>query len=493
MRIVGLVLVGALAGVGITLGAMQNFTPVTAQSLANTPPPAASPLPPERLMPVTVTQVPEGQAQIQLSFAPVVRQTAPAVVSIYARRVVAEQQSPFFNDPFFNQLFGNRGQATPRVQNALGSGVILQSDGIVVSNYHVVGEADDIRVVLNDRREFAADVILADEESDLAILRLRGASDLPAIQIADSDRIEVGDLVLAIGNPFGVGQTVSSGIVSALARSGIAVGSGRGYFIQTDAAINPGNSGGALVDMQGHLVGINSAILTRSGGSNGIGFAIPANLVSQVVAQAESGETHFQRPWMGVTGQAVDAALAEALGLGLPQGVAITALHPDSPLAEAGLRAGDVVLAVDGDPVNAPQEMMFRLAARGIGGTARLSWVRAGERQESDVALIAPPESPERNRLTVRGVALRGLVAETINPAVAAERGLDPQASGVVVVEADDIAARAGLAPGDILLSVNRQPVPDTAALDRALRDPSRYWEVELLRDGRRSLLRFRL
>ncbi|MCB1390530.1 MAG: Do family serine endopeptidase [Rhodobacteraceae bacterium] len=500
MRIVGLVLVGTLAGAALTVGAINALSPVTAQSLQNAAPPPVSPIPPAApsglqadVRPAAVQQVPENQLQIQLSFAPVVRQTAPAVVSIYARRVVEAQQSPFFNDPVFGQLFGDFGRSAPRVQNALGSGVILQADGIVVSNFHVVGNADDIRVVLNDRREFAADVVLADEQSDLAILRLRGARDLPAIPIADSDRVEVGDLVLAIGNPFGVGQTVSSGIVSALARSGIAVGSGTGYFIQTDAAINPGNSGGALVDMQGRLVGINSAILTRSGGSNGIGFAIPANLVSQVVAQAEHGETRFQRPWMGVTGQTVDAALAEGLGLGLPQGIAITALHPASPLAQAGLRAGDVVLAVDGDPVNSPQEMMFRLAARGIGGSVRLTWVRGGARQETEVALVAPPESPARNRLTVRGVALRGLVAETINPAVAAEQGLDPAATGVVVVEAQDIAARAGLAPGDILLSVNRQPVQDTDALDRALRDPARYWEVELLRDGRRSLLRFRI
>ncbi|WP_127109192.1 Do family serine endopeptidase [Pararhodobacter zhoushanensis] len=498
MRLVGLVLIGTLAGAGITLGALQALTPVNAQSTANPPPPTASPVPPlhsAAVVPVAapVTAVPVSQAQVQLSFAPVVRATAPAVASIYARRVVEAQQSPFFNDPVFGQLFGDRGRAAPRVQNALGSGVILSSDGIIVTNFHVVGNADDIRVVLNDRREFAAQVILQDEESDLAVLRLDGAHDLPAIQLADSDRVEVGDLVLAIGNPFGVGQTVSSGIVSALARSGIAVGSGRGYFIQTDAAINPGNSGGALVDMQGHLVGINSAILTRSGGSNGIGFAIPANLVSQVVAQAEDGQGRFQRPWIGMTGQAVDAALADGLGMGMPQGVAITALHPDSPLVQAGLRAGDVVLAVDGEPVNSPQEMMFRLAAKGIGGSATLDWQRGTQRTTSAVSLIAPPETPARNQLTVRGVALRGLVAETINPAVAAEQGLDPAASGVVVVEAQDIAARAGLQAGDVLVSVNRIAVNDTAALDRALRDPARYWEVEVLRDGRRSLLRFRL
>ncbi|MCB1397653.1 MAG: Do family serine endopeptidase [Rhodobacter sp.] len=477
-----------LGGGVIALGATHALSPVSAQS--SSPPAVSTAVTPAVSV---VPTVPQSQAQIALSYAPVVRSSAPAVVSIYTRRVVEERPSPIFDDPLFNQLFGDRSRMAPRVQNALGSGVIVGSDGIVVSNFHVAGGADDIRVVLNDRREFAADVILQDRESDLAVLQLRGAQDLPVIPLANSDAVEVGDLVLAIGNPFGVGQTVSSGIVSALARSGLAVGSGRGYFIQTDAAINPGNSGGALVDMQGRLVGINTAILTRSGGSNGIGFAIPANLVSQIVAQARGGQTAFQRPWMGVTAQAVDAGLAEGFGMDLPQGVVITAMHDESPLARAGLRSGDVVLAVDGEPVNSPPEMMFRLAARGIGGTATLTLLRGGDRSEVSVALVPPPETPERARLTVRGVALRGLVADTINPAVIAEQGLDPSAEGVVVIEVRDIAARTGLQPGDILLSVNRQAIHDTADLDRALRDNARYWEVEFVRDGRRNLVRFRL
>ncbi|GAB4272339.1 MAG: Do family serine endopeptidase [Pararhodobacter sp.] len=478
MRTKGLLFTGLVASAALAALAWQNLPPAAAQSVSPAP---------------RLEVVPQSQGALALTYAPVVRATTPAVVSIYARRIVEERQSPFFNDPLFDQLFGDARRRVPRVQNALGSGVILAADGIVVSNNHVVGGAADIRVVLSDRREFAADVILQDEESDLAVLRLRDARGLPALELADSDSAEVGDLVLAIGNPFGVGQTVSSGIISALARSGLAVGSGRGYFIQTDAAINPGNSGGALVDMQGRLLGINTAILTRSGGSNGIGFAIPANLVAQIVEQARAGNTVFQRPWMGVTGQAVDAALADAFGLGLPQGVVITEMHPASPLARAGVVTGDVVLAVDGEPVNSPQEMMFRLAARGIGGTVSLSVLHGGERQSLSVGLIAPPETPARNRLTVRGVALRGLVAETINPAVIAEHGLEPGAEGVVVVEARDIAARAGLRPGDILLSVNREPLHSTADLERALRDPGRYWEVEVDREGRRSLLRFRL
>jgi S1-C subfamily serine protease len=316
------------------------------------------------------TVVPETQSQIALSFAPVVKAAAPAVVNIYATRIVQERRSPFADDPFFNQFFEALGPTQPRVQNSLGSGVIVSAGGIVVSNYHVVGQATEIRVVLNDRREFAADVILGDEASDLAVLRLRDAEGLPFLPLRNSDELEVGDLVLAIGNPFGVGQTVSSGIVSGLARSALQVADGRRYFIQTDAAINPGNSGGALVDMQGRLVGINTAILTQGGGSNGIGFAIPANLVQSIVAQAEAGAARFARPWAGVTGQAMDAALAEGLGLARPDGVLVSELHPQSPFAAAGLQVGDVILSLGGEPTNTPQEVMFRLSALGVGADA---------------------------------------------------------------------------------------------------------------------------
>lgn len=443
--------------------------------------------------PQAIAEVPQSRAQIALSFAPIVQQATSSVVSIYARRVVETRQNPFFNDPLFSQLFGDMGRRVPRVQNALGSGVIVAEDGIVVSNFHVVGGADDIRVVLDDRREFAADVILQDEESDLAILRLRNVdAPLPTIPLADSDQAEVGDLVLAIGNPFGVGQTVSSGIVSALARSGLAVGSGHGYFIQTDAAINPGNSGGALVDMRGYLLGINTAIVTRSGGSNGIGFAIPANLVAQVIEQALNGNQRFQRPWMGVTGQAVDASLAEAFGLGLPQGVVLAQLHPESPLKRAGLREGDVVLLVDDAPVNSPEEMLFRLSAHGIGGEIALTYLRGNARETVEVDLVAPPESPPREAVVIEQGPLRGLSAETINPAVAAERNLPDSAQGVVVTELRDMSARTGLVEGDIVISVNGRVIETTRDLVRAAGDRARYWEIGFTRDGRTNYLRFR-
>ncbi len=441
-------------------------------------------------------QVPQDQAQITLSFAPVVRQTAPAVVNIYARRVVAERVSPFADDPFFRDFFGDFGRTVPRVQNSLGSGVILSPDGIVVSNYHVVGEGSDIRVVLNDRREFNAQVILADEASDLVVLQLDGARDLPALSLRDSDTLEVGDLVLAIGNPFGVGQTVSSGIVSGLARSSAAVFDGRGYFIQTDAAINPGNSGGALVDMAGRLVGINTAILTRSGGSLGVGFAIPANLVAQVVAQAAAGNDRFVRPWAGVSAQPVDAALAEALGAPAPRGIALTDLHERSPFRAAGLGPGDIVLRIAGAEVNTPQEMQYRLSSLGVGEKAEIGWLSAetGGEARATVALIAPPDDPPRAPLRITAnVALRGLAAENVNPAVIAEMGLPLSASGVVVTGAQDLAARIGLRPGDIVLRINGAAVPDTDTLARAARANTRNWQIDYLRDGRQASLRFRL
>lgn len=438
--------------------------------------------------------VPTDRGQIALSFAPVVRSAAPAVVSIYARRMVPQYRNPFADDPFFGNLFRDFGRMHPQTQNALGSGVIVAADGIVVSNYHVVGGADEIRVILNDGHEYDADIILSDAESDLAVLQLRGVSDLPTLALRDSDSIEVGDLVLAIGNPFGVGQTVSSGIISALARSGIAVGSGRGYFIQTDAAINPGNSGGALVDLNGQLVGINTAILTQSGGSVGIGFAIPANLVAQVVAQAQAGEDRFIRPWAGISAQSVDAALADAFGMSTPRGAAISQIHPQSPLAEAGLRPGDIVVAVDAAPVNTAPEMMFRLSVSGIGAHAELTYLRNGERRTADVALIAPPERPARDAISITApVALRGLEVSRVNPAVIAELDLGLDASGVVVTSAADWAARAGLRPRDLILQINTSPISSTADVARAAQDQTRNWLIEVMRDGRRMALRFRI
>ncbi|MGB0508272.1 MAG: trypsin-like peptidase domain-containing protein [Pikeienuella sp.] len=338
--------------------------------------------------------VPQSKAEITLSFSPVVKRAAPAVVNVYTRKSV-KRRNPFAGDPFFERFFrefGGLGSGR-KMQNSLGSGVIMTSDGFVVTNNHVVEGADAIRVVLHDKREFEAKIVFADAQSDLSILKLSGAHGLPTLKFRNSDELEVGDLVLAIGNPFGVGQTVTSGIVSALARSQASRTRGRagGYFIQTDAAVNPGNSGGALVDMAGRLIGVNTAIVTRSGGSNGIGFAVPANLVKQALDSALAGETTLNRPWLGITGQKVTADIADALGMDVPNGVIITAIHPLSPLLEAGMKKGDVIVAYDSQPVSGLEELAFRIAASSIGSFVKFEFLRGTKSYSADVKLRAVP------------------------------------------------------------------------------------------------------
>ncbi|MGA0923144.1 MAG: trypsin-like peptidase domain-containing protein [Lutimaribacter sp.] len=441
------------------------------------------------------TRVPQSRAEISLGFAPLVRQATPAVVNIYAKRVVAERVSPFRNDPFFGNLFRDFGETRPRVQNSLGSGVILSAEGLVVSNYHVVGQATDIRVVLSDRREFGAQVVLADESADLAILQLQGAGALPFLPLRNSDTVEVGELALAIGNPFGVGQTVSSGIISGLARSGVMPGSnGRGYFIQTDAAINPGNSGGALIDVNGALIGVNTSILTRSGGSNGIGFAIPANLVAEFMRQAKAGQSRFMRPWAGLQGQAVDADIAASMGADVPEGVLIVDLHPQSPFAMAGFAVGDIVTAVDGQPVNTPPEMMFRMSVAGLGQGADITRLRDGALRTITVTMATAPETPARDsRRLGDASALPGLVVETINPGVIAEFGLPLHASGALVAQPGPLGARLGVQPGDIVVQANGQAVANSASLAQVLAQRGAVIDLQILRGQQRLSLRARL
>ncbi len=449
-------------------------------------------------------RVPESAAEIQLSFVPVVKKAAPAVVNIYTRKVVERRFSPFAGDSFFEDMFGDMFPEITRrrIENSLGSGVIVDPSGIVVSNYHVVGGADEITVVLHDRREFEGRVILADEETDLAVVALEGASGLPALDFRDSDTLEVGELVLAIGNPFGVGQTVTSGIVSALARSGAPRGNGRGggrsggsgkgkgYYIQTDAAINPGNSGGALVDIEGRLVGVNTAIISRSGGSIGIGFAVPANLVRRVVAAAKRGDDTLDRPWLGLAAQPVTGEIAEALGLGRPAGILVDQLHPQSPLAGAGIRAGDVLLAVNGEPVDGPAELGFRTATLGTGEKATLRYWRGGREREAMVTLARAPEEPPRDRTVLRRPSrLSGLAVMNLNPAVIEEAGLPISAEGVLVAGLDGPARRSGLRPGDLILGVNGRRVESVDDLARTVRRGGRL-EPQVARDGRRGSIR---
>ncbi len=439
------------------------------------------------------TRVPQSQTEISLGFAPLVKQAAPAVVNIYAKIVTKGRPGPFAGDPFFEQFFGGLSDPRPRVQNSLGSGVILSPDGIIVSNYHVVGMATEIRVVTTDRREFNAKVLLGDKASDLAILQLQDAADLPYLDLRNSDHVEVGELVLAIGNPFGVGQTVSSGIVSGLARSGAATGKARGYFIQTDAAINPGNSGGALIDVNGRLIGINTSILTRSGGSNGIGFAIPANLVAEFMAQAGTGNDRFVRPWAGMAGQPVDADMANSLGMVLPEGIAISDLHDRSPFAIAGFRVGDIITHVDGLLVNSPQEMLFRMSVAGIGGKSAITRLRDAEVSEIDVMMIAPPDDPPAEELTLDDTTvLPNLTVARANPVTIARFGLPLTTKGVLVVDPGPLGQRAGIKAGDVILEIDDHKITRSGDVHDALTDPGRRLTVEIRRGGRHVRLRFR-
>lgn len=440
------------------------------------------------------TKVPQSQAEISLSFAPLVKKAAPAVVNIFANRVVQQSESPFRGNPMFEDMFRGFGLTRPRVQNSLGSGVILSEDGIVVSNYHVVGMATEIRVVLTDRREFEAEILLADQDSDLAILKINADAPLPHLNFRDSDEVEVGELALAIGNPFGIGQTVTSGIVSGLARSGTATGNARGYFLQTDAAINPGNSGGALIDVQGRLIGVNTSILTRSGGSNGVGFAIPSNLVARYVEQARAGKETFTQAWAGIFGQAVDYSLAEGFGLSVPEGVVISQMHDASPFRAAGLAIGDIILAVDGQSVNSPAEMLFRMSVRPVGETIMVDVLTGGDAEQREVALIEAPDMPDRDTRVVAGGTLAGLEVSNINPAVQSELRLPTSIdSGIVVTRVPNALGRVGLRPGDVLSQINGETIESTSDVEDLSGERSRSWRIDGLRGGQRFSYRFRI
>ena len=435
--------------------------------------------------------VPESAVAMKQSFAPVVKRAAPAVVNVYVRHRVEQMVSPFFDDPFFGRLFGERyGIPRERIQNTLGSGVLVSPEGVVVTNNHVIqGSGDtEITVALTDGREFPAKVILKDEQTDLAVLRLdAGGVQFSSIEFSDSDSLEVGDLVLAIGDPFGVGQTVTSGIVSALARTQVGI-SDYQFFIQTDAAINPGNSGGALVDMDGRLIGINTAIFSKSGGSHGIGFAIPSNLVRLVVQSALKGGK-VRRPWLGAALQTVTPDIAESLGLATPSGALVAKVHAKGPAAKAGLKAGDVVVSVDDKPVQNPQAFQYRFVTKGIGGAVELGVLRKGQQVKASITLIAPVEDPPRDARDLEGRhPLTGCTVANISPAVAAEVGIDDDMrDGVVVLDFKDKtpAARLGVKRGDIVVGINNEKVKSVAHLVAALDAADGGWRLSVERGGK--------
>ncbi|MCB1380481.1 MAG: DegQ family serine endoprotease [Alphaproteobacteria bacterium] len=434
------------------------------------------------------TAVPDTRAQIQLSFAPVVKRTAPAVVNVYAQRMVASRENAFGADPFFRRFFGQDGTfGRPReqVQNSLGSGVIVDPKGVIVTNNHVIRGGTDIKVVLADKREFEAHLLLADERTDLAVLQIDVRDeDLPFLSLGDSEALDVGDLVLAIGNPFGVGQTVTSGIISALARTQVGI-SDYQFFIQTDAAINPGNSGGALVNMAGELVGINTAIFSKSGGSIGIGFAIPANMVRTVVASARLGG-EVKRPWLGVELQNVTAEIADSLGMARPEGALVISLHPESPLTRAGLKRGDVILAIEGKPVENAQELGYRVATTPIGSTTIVEYLRGGKRTETQVTMVAAPETVARNETLLEGAnPLAGMVAANLSPAVSEELGLPADLTGVVALRIEDGPALRFFRKGDIVLEVNGITIDSVETLAKVLAEGEGFWRIAVNRGGR--------
>jgi len=435
-------------------------------------------------------RLPSSAAELQLSFAPVVKRVAPAVVNVYAARVV-ENRNPFMNDPLFRQFFG----AVPREQvlRSLGSGVIIDPAGLVVTNYHVIEGASEVKVALADKREFDAEVALKDEHSDLAVLRVKVAGErFPVLDFANSDELQVGDVVLAIGDPFGVGQTVTHGIVSALARTQVGISDYR-FFIQTDAAINPGNSGGALVDLNGRLVGINSAIYSRSGGSQGIGFAIPSNMVRVVVASAKGGSAAVKRPWLGAKLQDVTPEIAESLGLKRPSGALVASAAADGPAAKSGIKTGDLIVSIDGTAIDDANAFDYRFATKPLGGTAEIGVVRHGKEMAFQVALQTAPDEP-REQIEIKSHSpFLGTTVANLSPALADDLRLDTQTRGVVIVAVADgsEAQSLGFQKGDIVVSVNNQKIERSNDLDRITRTGGRQWRITINRGGQQITVMF--
>ncbi len=426
-------------------------------------------------------RVPASPGEINLTFAPLVRQASPAVVNVYTQKNVAQRGMTLEQ-----MMFGLPQQS--RVQNSLGSGVIVAAEGIVVTNNHVIQGADTFRVVLNDRREYEAELILGDERTDLAVLRINtGGERLPVLPFADTRDAQVGDLVLAIGNPFGVGQTVTNGIISATARTDVGIND-YSFFIQTDAAVNPGNSGGALINTRGELVGVNTAIYSRTGGSVGIGFAIPAEMVKRVVDAAINGGT-FVRPWLGLAGQSVSFDIARAQGLDRPVGVMVTEVYPGGPAERAGLRRGDLVTAIDGREVFDEKGLKFLAAIRNPGERAELTVLRGGRVQTMGVQVEPPPGATEADVVLLTGQSVfNGARVIELSPRLAEENGLDPftRGSGIYVHSVTrGTISRNYFRPGDIIRSVNGKQTRTVREIQDVLKQNVREWDIELERNGR--------
>jgi serine protease Do len=481
------------AGAAIVAAALALALPALTQPRPAAPTRLAAPKPaPLKAQPAPLVQPgtpPSSMSQVQLSFAPVVKRVAPAVVNVYAKTITQVQVNPLFNDPVFQQFFGASPEMRQRVQQSLGSGVIVRADGLIITNNHVVQGGNEITIALSDKREFKAKVLQADPRTDLAVLKIDTKGErLPVVPFADSDRIQVGDLVMAIGDPFGVGQTVTMGIVSALARTQVSA-SDYQFFIQTDAAINPGNSGGALVTSDGRLAGINTAIYSRSGGNVGIGFAIPANLARRVVESVEGGQASggVKLAWIGANGQPVTSSIAASLGLAKPGGVLIKDVYPSGPLASAGIKSGEVVAQVNGDTVDDMQSLNYRIATHKAGEVVKLHVESGKAVRDVNVTLALPPETPPRDLQTISGRnPLGGARVENLSPAAAGDLQMDLMAKGVVIVgvNQNSYAGGQGFQPGDIIRSVNGVNISRVGDLARAL--AGSRWDMVIERGGQR-------
>lgn len=428
--------------------------------------------------PATLKLADPNEGPNKLSFAPVVKRAYPTVVNISSSRVVRNRQGMSESLPmdqlfqqFFGREFGQRAVPKERREQSLGSGVIVSPEGYIITNNHVVDGATDVKVVLSDKRELKARIVGADAQTDVAVLKVDAAK-LPYITIADSSRVQVGDFALAIGNPFGVGQTVTMGIVSATGRGNLGI---EDYedFIQTDAPINLGNSGGALVNERGELMGINTAILSHgSGGNQGIGFAIPSNLVRQVMDSIlKTGKV--TRAYIGIVPQNVTPAMARAFNVKENRGALVGDVTPNGPAARAGLQKGDIITEVNGTPIEDSNQLRNKISMMPVNSVAKLKVLRNGTLKSLEVTLGTLPAREERssNANAPDGNSLEGIRVEALTAGVARELGLPPTTSGVVVadLDPDSPAADSGLRPGDVIQEVNHQSIRTVADYNRAV------------------------
>jgi len=476
----------ALLALGFVLGAAGLGLAHTTEKVLSSNPPA------------TLKLADPGEGPSKSSYAPLIKEVLPSVVNISSSKVVhnrmnSDDQMPM--DPFFRQFFGQDGPGDGRFQQprdsrekALGSGVIVSPEGYILTNNHVIDGATDVRVTLSDKREFKATIVGADPKTDVAVLKI-DAKNLTPITIGDSSKVQVGDVALAIGDPFGVGQTVTKGIISATGRGGLGI---EDYedFLQTDAPINPGNSGGALINDRGELVGINTAIISHgSGGSQGIGFAVPSNLARQVMDQVLKNG-HVTRAYLGIYPQDVTPAMAKAFGEKEAQGIVVGDVSADSPAQKAGIQRGDIILAVNGKPVSDSNQLRMSISMMQPGAEIKLKMLRNGSEHDATVQLAEmPTESAKADTSDDQGGSktLDGVEVSNLNLSIARQLNLPSSTRGVVVTDVDPSSrmADSGLQKGDVIQEVNHQPVRNVTEFQSAVRKAGSDPLLLVNREGR--------